>query len=194
MLVSVTWSEYLIAILIASAIYYIGIAILYYKNEIFLLNFRKRDQQQPNGSSNTYTPVDELNENPQRFFQNPGQNNNAQQGKLSDQPEFITASPHVSQPELFTPHRNTSAITESADTLQQVQELTAGLKEVIAQGYDKNLIKEEFILSLQLLLKKYHFQRGFPFMGVINNLIASECEKYGYIRLSAEEQVMLWNE
>jgi hypothetical protein len=31
-------------------------------------------------------------------------------------------------------------------------------------------------------------------MGAINNLIASECEKYGYIQLSAEERVMLWNE
>jgi hypothetical protein len=74
-----------------------------------------------------------------------------------------------------------------------VQQLTAGLKEVIAQGYNKHWIKEELILSLQLLLKKYCFLKSSPFMGAINNLIASECEKYGYIQLSADERVMLWN-
>lgn len=193
MLVSVTWSEYLIAILIASAIYYIVIAILYYRNEISPLNFSKKKHQQKN-SSNTYTQFDKPKENSQRFFQNPSQDNNAQQGQLLDQAEFTVASPHFYQPELFTPHKNTSANTESDDTLQQVQELIAGLKEVIAQGYNKHLIKEECILSLQLLLKKYHFLKGSQFIRAINNLIASECEKYGYIRLSAEERVILWNE
>jgi hypothetical protein len=191
MLLSITWLQYSITILIASSIYYIVFAILYYKNEISFLNFRKKPQQQKNQS---YFVGDEPSKNPNSFFQNSGQDNNAKPCELLDEAEYSTASPQVSQPELFTASKNTSAITESDDTLQQVQELSARLKEVIAEGCNKSFIKEEFILSLQLLLKKYHFLKGTPFWANINNLIASECEKHGYIRLSAEERVMLWNE
>ncbi len=99
------------------------------------------------------------------------------------------------QPELFTSHQKYSpAIKEADDTFQQVEELTASLKEAIAVAVDKEYIKEEFILFLQLLLRKYHFLKTPTFLVAINNLIASECEKYGYIQLSAEERVMLWNE
>ncbi len=99
------------------------------------------------------------------------------------------------QPELFPSYKKcTPPLQETDDTFQQVEELTTSLKEVIAVAVDKQYIKEEFILSLQLLLKKYQYLKGLPFLVAINNLIASECEKYGYIQLSAEERVMLWNE
>ncbi len=99
------------------------------------------------------------------------------------------------QPKLFPSYKKyTPPLQETEDTFQQVEELTTSLKEAIAVAVDKQYIKEEFILSLQLLLKKYQYLKGLPFLVAINNLIASECEKYGYIQLSAEERVMLWNE
>jgi len=86
------------------------------------------------------------------------------------------------------------SIEETDETFEQVQELTVRLKEVIAAAHSKNYIKEEFIYSLQHLIRKYQFLKGSPFMVAINNLIASECEKQGYLLLDAEERVMLWNE
>lgn len=98
------------------------------------------------------------------------------------------------QPELFPSHKSYAPpVQEIGDTFQQVEELTTKLKTVIADAASNNTTKEEFFLSLQLLLRKYHFLKGSPFPVAINNLIASECEKYDFIHLSAEERVMLWN-
>jgi hypothetical protein len=91
MLVSITWFEYSISILIALAIYYIVIAILYYKDKIPFLRFIKKHQQQINDSYNKYAQVDELSEESQRYFQNPTQVNNAHRPQVLDQAEF-TAS------------------------------------------------------------------------------------------------------
>ena len=102
---------------------------------------------------------------------------------------------HLTQAELFAASINSSSADEDDDIMfQQVGELTAKLKEAIAQAVDKNFIKEELLLSLQLVVKKYAVLKGSHFQLPINNLIASECEKYGYIQLSAEERLMLWNE
>lgn len=85
-------------------------------------------------------------------------------------------------------------VEEKIDILEHVRELTHRLKETIAEAVEKNLIKEEFFLSLQLLLKRYSYLKSTDSFAAINNLIASECEKYGYIQLSAEERVLLWND
>jgi hypothetical protein len=99
------------------------------------------------------------------------------------------------KPDLFASEtKYVPAFEEINDAVEQVKELTNSLREAIAEAVEKNYIKEEFILSLELLLKKYAFLKGSPSMAAINNLIASECEKYGYIQLSAEERVLLWNE
>lgn len=99
------------------------------------------------------------------------------------------------QPELFSSFTVPCPDVAAADNSnEQAKELTRSLKEVIAEAFQKNYIKEEFILSLQLLFKKHAFLKASPLQAAINNLIASECEKYGYIQLSDEERIMLWNE
>ncbi|RPD44044.1 hypothetical protein [Paracnuella aquatica] len=109
--------------------------------------------------------------------------------------EVTNAEGQSLQSELFPSNLNYVPATEEPnDTLQQTKELTHSLRETIAEAVEKSYIREEFILSLQLLLKKYSFLKGTPSLSAINNLIASECEKYGYVQLSAEERVMLWNE
>ena len=91
----------------------------------------------------------------------------------------------------------TSEQTEVSDTdslYHEVENLTTKLKETIADASSKNYHREEFIFLLQLTLKEYPHLKGSPYQVAINNLIISECEKYGSIHLSAEEQVMLWKE
>lgn len=87
--------------------------------------------------------------------------------------------------------------TEASDTdslYHEVENLTSKLKETIADASSKNYHREEFIFLLQLTLKEYPHLKSSSYQVAINNLIISECEKYGSIHLSAEEQVMLWKE
>lgn len=91
----------------------------------------------------------------------------------------------------------TSEQTEASDSdslFQEVKILTAKLKETIADASSKNYQREEFIFLLQLTLKEYPHLKGSPFQVAINNLIISECEKHGFLHLSAEELVILWKE
>ena len=92
----------------------------------------------------------------------------------------------------FTPEQTEASNTDNL--FQAVEMLTAKLKETIADASSKNYHKEEFNFLLQLTLKEYPHLKGSPFQMAINNLILSECEKYGSLHLSAEELVMLWKE
>ncbi len=161
MLVSITWSEYGVIILAALVVYYTVLVILYFKNEVLSLRFKK-EQHKNNLSS-------EGNE----LYQADKELNSFSQNKIDD---------------------DISLVQETDETFQQVEELTASLKEAIAMAVDNEYVKEEFILSIQLLLKKYHFLKGSLFEEAINDLIISECEKYRSIHLSAKELVMLWKE
>ena len=99
------------------------------------------------------------------------------------------------QQELFDLQKRYKPSPEEVDdTFQKVEVLTSRLKLIIEEAASKNYIREEFILSLRVELKKHYYLIGSPFVVAINNLIAAECEKYRYIKLSAEERVMLWNE
>lgn len=161
MLVSITWSEYGVIILAALVVYYTVLVILYFKNEVLSLRFKK-EQHKNNLSS-------EGNE----LYQADKELNSFSQNKIDD---------------------DISLVQETDETFQQVVELTASLKDAIAMAVDNEYVKEEFILSIQLLLKKYHFLKGSLFEEAINDLIISECEKYRSIHLSAKELVMLWKE
>lgn len=103
----------------------------------------------------------------------------------------------LAQDESYSNAEHTSEQTETSDTdsfYHEVENLTTKLKETIADASSKNYHREEFIFLLQLTLKEYPHLKGSPYQVAINNLIISECEKYGSIHLSAEEQVMLWKE
>jgi hypothetical protein len=191
---SISWSQYAAVLVVALAVYYILFLLVFYRDEITTRRFKKTGEEEKNKLINNGTEVNPY-ERSDTFFQNLIVDD-SRESKLIDEVDVGITPPHVSQPELFTSIQKYAPrqAEKTDDTLQKVQELTAALKEIIAQAVDRNLIKEEFIPSLQSLLKKYHFLKISPYLGLINNMIASECEKYGYIQLSAEERVMLWNE
>lgn len=83
---------------------------------------------------------------------------------------------------------------ETDNLFKVAEELTSKLKDAISDAASKNYNREEFTFLLQLTLKEYPALKGSPFQVAINNLIASECDKHSFIRLSAVELGMLWNE
>jgi hypothetical protein len=167
MLNNFSWTDYFSVVVLLLLVYYVIVGVTFYLQEIKDLLSGKTRLSFRSASSNASAQPDE---------------------------EPIQEVQPI-HPELFTFNcKDDPAVQEEEDAVEQVRELTKNLNEVIAEAVEKNRIKEEFFLSLQLLLKKYSFLKGSPSMGAINNLIASECEKYGYIQLSAEERVMLWNE
>ncbi len=167
MLTNISWGSFIAFTTLLMIVYYLYIGVRYYSKELLrLFSFKKRF---PNHSALMKSDV-----------------------KIDN--DTISHNQEI-QPESLTSHNKYMPLREDTDdTFPQVKKLTVGLKEVIAEAVSNKYIKEEFILSLQLLLKKHQYLKGSPHLAVINNLIASECEKYGYIQLSAEEQVMLWNE
>jgi hypothetical protein len=89
---------------------------------------------------------------------------------------------------------NTLNEEETEELFEIVEDLIKRLKGAIADVSSKNYNKQECIFLLQLTLKDYPMLKGSPFQGAINNLIISECEKFGSLHLSAEELAMLWKE
>ena len=77
---------------------------------------------------------------------------------------------------------------------EKVETLSEKIKEAVSDASEKRYNKEEFSFSLQIILKAYPELKGSPFQIPINNLVISECEKQGFIRLSAVELEMLWIE
>jgi len=167
MLTNISWGNFIAFTTLLMIVYYLCIGVRYYSKELLrLFSFKKIFP--------TYSA----------FMKSDAKIDN----------DTISQDQEI-QPESLTSHNKYMPSHEDTeDSFLQVEELTSGLKKVIAEAVSNKYIKEEFILSLQLLLKKYQYFKGSSLLATINNLIVSECEKYGYIQLSAEEQVMLWNE
>jgi len=83
---------------------------------------------------------------------------------------------------------------ENDNLFKVVDELISKLKSAISDAVSKKYNKQEFIFLLQLTLKEYSILKRSPFQVAVNDLIASECEKFSFIRLSAVELMELWNE
>ena len=84
--------------------------------------------------------------------------------------------------------------TNMVDDLVEVDQLIERLKEVVADACSKKLIPREFIEYLQAVLLEYPSIKNSPYRSSINELISSECEKYGTVALSEEEVEQLWKE
>jgi len=97
-----------------------------------------------------------------------------------------------SQPEMFQAGNDFAETTD--ETFLEVEHLIVRLKEAIANASGKKYVKEEFFLYLQLIIKEYPMLKNSQFQSVINELIISECAKYGSVTLSEEEVGTLWNE
>lgn len=80
----------------------------------------------------------------------------------------------------------------SDDDFAEVEHLIERLKNVIADASQKKLIPQEFKQYLHLVLKEYPSVKSSPLRSSVNELIVSECEKYGAVTLREEEVDMLW--
>ncbi|OJV21705.1 MAG: hypothetical protein BGO21_00240 [Dyadobacter sp. 50-39] len=95
--------------------------------------------------------------------------------------------------ESVNPTSDASHSWKNEALFSQVEGLAAHLREVIAEAHEKHYEREELVLLLQMTLKEYPAIPGTPFQLAINNLIGSECAKYGSIHLDAQDKVMIWN-
>lgn len=75
-----------------------------------------------------------------------------------------------------------------------VEALIGRLKTVIADASGRKLIPQEFRQYLSMVLKEYPSLQYSPLRPSVNELIISECEKYGVVTLSEEEAELLWKE
>lgn len=75
-----------------------------------------------------------------------------------------------------------------------VEALIGRLKTVIADASGRKLIPQEFKQYLSLVLKEYPSLQYSSLRPSVNELIISECQKYGVVTLSEEEAELLWKE
>jgi hypothetical protein len=84
--------------------------------------------------------------------------------------------------------------TTADDDFAEVEHLIERLKSVIADASGKKLIPQELKKYLHLVLQEYPNIKNSPFRTSINELVASECEKYGAVTLSEDEVELLWKD
>ena len=84
--------------------------------------------------------------------------------------------------------------TTTDDDFAEVEHLIERLKSVIADASGKKLIPQELKQYLHLVLQEYPNIKNSPFRTSINELVASECEKYGAVTLSEEDVEQLWTD
>ena len=83
---------------------------------------------------------------------------------------------------------------ETIDTVfNEVEDLTAKLKNAITNATEKKLIKKDFEDHLRLILKEHPLLANSPFRSSVNELIVSECEKQESVLLTHQEVDALWN-
>lgn len=78
------------------------------------------------------------------------------------------------------------------DEFSEVEHLIERLKTVVSDASRRKLIPQEFKQYLSMVLKEYPTVRYSPLRLSINELIISECEKYGTVTLKEEEVELLW--
>ena len=84
--------------------------------------------------------------------------------------------------------------TTKDDDFAEVEHLVERVKSVIADAYGKKLIPQKLKQYLHLGLHEYPNIKNSPFRTSINELVASECEKYGAVTLSEDEVELLWKD
>ncbi len=156
MLKNISWTNYIIAVTIALAIYYLFIGVRYYSGGIRDLVSGKRKLK-----SGAALPMAGS-----RYHEN--------------------AEPGQQEADGF--ERTTD------DAFNEVEHLVDRLKTVIADASGRKLIPQEFKQYLALVLKEYPSIKYSPLRPSVNELIISECEKYGAFALSEDEVNVLWKE
>lgn len=79
------------------------------------------------------------------------------------------------------------------DEFAEVEELIGRLNTVIADASKKQAVPQEFKQYLRLVLAEYPNVKNSPLRSSVNELIVSECEKYGAVSLTEDEVDPLWD-
>lgn len=92
-------------------------------------------------------------------------------------------------------HHETDGFAKTTDDeFTEVEQLIERLKAIIADASSRKLIPQEFKQYLSVVLKEYPSVRYSPIRSSINELIISECQKYGTVTLNENEVELLWKE
>lgn len=75
----------------------------------------------------------------------------------------------------------------------EVEDLTASLKNAISDATQKKLIKSEFEAHLRFILMEHTLLGNSPIRPSINEFIVSECEKQESVPLTHQEVDSLWD-
>lgn len=163
MFTNISWSNYLLAVLLLLTIYYVFIGIRFYSNDLKqLLNGQRKSG-------------DNLIRQDLRDFSSSNQDN-----------DQIQSAPSPSGYSAF-------AETEE-DTFNDVEQIISRLKETIAVAIEKKHERSILLKLLQSVYKFYPELRYSAFRPAIDELVISECEKKGSIKLSEEDVEMMWND
>lgn len=87
-----------------------------------------------------------------------------------------------------------SSFSESFDTLEDAEELSDRVLQVIEESTERNLSPKEFQNYLRLVLEEYPYVKISSLRENINNFIVSECEKHPQLPLTYEQVDSLWEE
>jgi hypothetical protein len=156
MLKNISWSDYIIAVAILLAIYYLFVGMRYFSGEIKDLLSGKRKLKL--------------------------------RAALSNPNGVNDADDEQSQQETGSFEQTTD------DEFSEVEHLIERLKAVVADASRRKLIPHEFKQYLSMVLKEYPSVRYSPIRSSVNELIISECQKYGAVTLKEDEVELLWKE
>lgn len=87
-----------------------------------------------------------------------------------------------------------SVFSESFDTLEDAEELSTRILQVVEESSQMNLSKEQFQNYLKMVLEEYPYVKISSLRENINNLIVSESEKHPQFYLTFAEADTLWEE
>lgn len=87
-----------------------------------------------------------------------------------------------------------SSFSESFDTLEDAEELSTRILQVVEESSQMNLSKEQFQNYLKMVLEEYPYVKISSLRENINNLIVSESEKHPQFYLTFAQADTLWEE
>lgn len=158
MFTNISWTNYLVTVIILLAIYYLFVGIRFYAGDIKDLLSGKRKL-----SLKTALPFNSKGEYPL-----------APEGNI---------------------HPSEASFEETADKeFTEVEHLIERLKALIADASRRKMIPQEFKQYLSLVLKEYPSVKNSSLRASVNELIVSECEKYGTVTLTEDEVDLVWKD
>ena len=92
-------------------------------------------------------------------------------------------------------HPSEASFEETTDKeFTEVEHLIERLKTLIADASRRKIIPQEFKQYLSLVLKEYPSVKNSSLRALVNELIVSECEKYGIVTLTEDEVDLVWKD